>query len=72
MADPKTMKLLEEMRLHGESSSTDKDGHEWRSIYLDNVNGGMSVNEFAGRCAALEKMGVYKPIEKFWGDVRMD
>jgi hypothetical protein len=50
------------------------DGSVWCDVYLDNAKpAGMNAHQFAGYLSALEKRGVYKPIDNFaWGMVRVN
>ena len=61
-------RVLASLREHVESS----DG-EWREVYLDNARpSGMAPRSFAGHLSALERAGLYRPIDNFaWGLVRM-
>jgi hypothetical protein len=46
----------------------------WRTVYLDNARPrGMSARSFAGYLSALEREGVYQPIDNFaWGKVQVN
>lgn len=65
--------ILNSMRSHGESTSSYPNGDVWASVYLDNVRpDNISPSQFAGFLSALEKAGVYKPVDgMYWGEVKL-
>jgi hypothetical protein len=49
--------ILSSLRANVESTTIEKDGTEWGSVYLPNVGSGHS---FAGHLSALEAAGLYR------------
>jgi hypothetical protein len=65
--------ILKALRDNSEGCTlVDKDGTEWRDVYLDNARPtSISNHQFAGFLSALEKTGDYKPVDGYaWGSVR--
>jgi hypothetical protein len=67
--------LLAALRSNVESTLTRADGSTWGCVYLDNAYADATLigsrHEFAGYLSALTAQGVYRPIDKQFGDVRL-
>lgn len=48
----------------------DASGVAWATVHLDNAAFG-TKESFAGTLASLRKKGLYRPIDRFFGDVRV-
>lgn len=61
--------VLQALRDHAESD----DGNGFWTVYLDNAKpSGMSPHQFAGYLSALEKAGLYRPVDGYaFGQVRL-
>jgi hypothetical protein len=59
--------VLEALRAKGKSET-----NGWLMVYLDNAKPqGMSFRAFAGHLSALEKAGLYRPVDGYaFGEVR--
>jgi hypothetical protein len=59
--------ILEALRTKAESKN-----NGWLMVYLDNAKpAGMSYHAFAGHLGALEKAGLYRPVDGYaFGEVK--
>jgi hypothetical protein len=63
--------VLQSLRKNAEGYKEIWDGVTFRQVYLDNaIPSGMSRHQFAGYLSALEKEGLYKKVDGFFGMVR--
>ena len=70
---PKARNILSDMRGGYEGTSTDADGTQWGSVYLDNFRPkGMSVTSFRAYLRVLSDAGEYKVYDgENWGWVHL-
>lgn len=67
----KATAVLEALRSHYESTTVRHDG-EWGTVYLDNASvEGVSRHAFAGYLSDLTQKGLYLPIDKYFGEVKL-
>lgn len=68
----KTTEVLNLLRKNVEGEVRLGNGETWGTVYLDNARpGDLTGHQFAGRLAALEKAGLYVPVDgEFWGAVK--
>ena len=68
---PKGQRALEALRGSAEgwpSQDSNDPSKFWASVYLDNAAFG-TREEFAGVLSGLQKQGLYRPIDRYFGDV---
>lgn len=67
--NPENHKVLSALR---KASEGDDDGG-WRSVYLDNVQHGLSAKSFRSYLAKLSQRGLYRVIDGYaFGSVKME
>ena len=65
---PKMQQILDTLRANVEMTSENLDGSRWGDVYIPNVG---NTQELAGVLSALAKEGLYKPLDKFFGEVKL-
>lgn len=60
--------VLESLKKNVECTTTYQDGTIWGDVYLPNIG---SSHQIAGYLSALKQEGLYKPVAKMFGEVRI-
>ena len=64
--------LLADLRENTEGlRTTQPDGSVWADVYLPNAQGNRSRARFGGLLLALKDAGYYKPLDSFFGSVKL-
>lgn len=60
--------LLKALRENVEGTVTTQTGERWGYVYLSNVG---NTHQFAGFLSVLKKEGLYNPVDKYFGEVKL-
>ncbi len=64
--------LLADLRENADScTTTEQNGDVWADVYLPNAQGSRSRARFGGLLLALKDAGYYKPLDSFFGSVKL-